>query len=33
VYSDTLEKVKLKFDAEGISIPYPQIDIHQDKAA
>jgi small conductance mechanosensitive channel len=33
VYSDTLEKVKLKFDAEGISIPYPQMDIHQDKAA
>ncbi len=33
VYFDTLEKVKLTFDAEGISIPYPQIDIHQDKAA
>ncbi len=33
VYSDIHEKVKLTFDAEGISIPYPQIDIHQDKAA
>jgi len=29
--------VKLAFDAEGISIPYPQMDVHQqlqqDKAA
>ncbi len=37
VYSDTQEKVKLAFDAEGISIPYPQMDVHQqlqqDKAA
>ena len=33
VYFDTHEKVKLAFDAEGISIPYPQMDIHQDKAA
>lgn len=33
VYFDTLEKVKLTFDAEGISIPYPQMDIHQDQAA
>jgi small conductance mechanosensitive channel len=33
VYSDTHEKIKLTFDAEGISIPYPQMDIHQDKAA
>jgi small conductance mechanosensitive channel len=33
VYFDTHEKVKLTFDAEGISIPYPQMDIHQDKAA
>jgi small conductance mechanosensitive channel len=33
VYFDTHEKVKLVFDAEGISIPYPQMDIHQDKAA
>jgi small conductance mechanosensitive channel len=28
VYFDTLEKVKLTFDAKNISIPYPQIDIH-----
>ncbi|GMR00947.1 MAG: mechanosensitive ion channel [Gammaproteobacteria bacterium] len=37
VYSDMHEKIKLAFDAEGISIPYPQMDIHQqrhqDKAA
>ena len=33
VYSDVHEKIKLTFDAEGISIPYPQMDIHQDKAA
>jgi len=33
VYADTHEKVKLAFDAEGISIPYPQMDIHHDKAA
>ena len=33
VYSDTHEKIKLTFDVEGISIPYPQMDIHQDKAA
>lgn len=31
VYFDTLEKVKLVFDEKGISIPYPQMDIHQDK--
>jgi len=28
VKCDLLEKVKLTFDDEGISIPYPQIDIH-----
>lgn len=28
---DTTEKVKLRFDAAGISIPYPQMDIHLDK--
>lgn len=28
---DTIEKVKLTFDEKGISIPYPQMDIHQDK--
>ncbi len=31
VYFDTLEKVKLTFDQKGISIPYPQLDVHQDK--
>jgi len=25
--------LKAKVDAEGISIPYPQMDVHQDKAA
>lgn len=30
VYFDTQEKVKLTFDAEGISIPYPQMEIHQE---
>ena len=33
VYFDTHEKVKLAFDAEGLSIPYPQMDVHQHKAA
>jgi len=28
VYWDLTEKVKLTFDAEGISIPYPQQDVH-----
>jgi small conductance mechanosensitive channel len=28
VYWDFTEKVKLTFDAEGISIPYPQQDVH-----
>ena len=31
VYFDTLEKVKLTFDAKNISIPYPQMDIHSQK--
>jgi small conductance mechanosensitive channel len=31
VYFDMLEKVKLTFDAKGISIPYPQMDVHTDK--
>lgn len=26
---DTIEKVKLTFDEKGISIPFPQMDIHQ----
>jgi small conductance mechanosensitive channel len=28
VYFDMMEKVKLTFDAEGISIPFPQQDVH-----
>ncbi len=28
---ETLEKVKLTFDEKGISIPYPQMDVHTDK--
>jgi len=31
VMSDVTEKVKLTFDAEGISIPYPQTDVHLHK--
>ncbi|MGM0446179.1 MAG: mechanosensitive ion channel family protein [Bacillota bacterium] len=31
VYYDMHEKVKLRFDEEGIGIPYPQMDIHMDK--
>ncbi len=30
---DTTEAVKLKFDEAGISIPYPQMDVHVDKPA
>ncbi|NJN25467.1 MAG: mechanosensitive ion channel [Cyclobacteriaceae bacterium] len=34
IYFDMQEKVKLTFDAEGISIPFPQRDVHiyQDKS-
>jgi small conductance mechanosensitive channel len=32
VYFDTLEKVKLVFDEKGISIPYPQMDVHTTQA-
>lgn len=32
VYFDFHENVKLTFDAEGISIPYPQMDVHQHAA-
>ncbi len=32
VYFDTHEKIKLAFDENGISIPYPQMDIHQHAA-
>jgi small conductance mechanosensitive channel len=28
VYYDTTEKVKKSFDAENISIPFPQRDVH-----
>ena len=31
VYFDMLETVKLTFDEKGISIPYPQMDIHMQK--
>ena len=31
VFADTHEKVKLAFDEAGISIPYPQMDVHLDK--
>ncbi len=31
VYFDMMEKVKLTFDEKGISIPYPQMDIHLNK--
>jgi len=32
VYFDLNEKIKLSFDENGISIPYPQMDIHMDKS-
>lgn len=32
VKCDTTEKVKLAFDANNISIPYPQMDVHMNKA-
>lgn len=32
VYFDTHEKIKLAFDENGISIPYPQMDVHQHAA-
>jgi len=28
VFFDTQEKVKLEFDNQGISIPFPQRDVH-----
>ena len=33
VYWDLTEKVKMTFDAEGISIPFPQRDVHLFKAS
>jgi len=33
VYWDFTEKVKLTFDAEGITIPYPQQDVHMHQVA
>lgn len=33
VYWDLTEQVKLRFDKEGISIPYPQRDVHMQQAA
>ena len=31
VYYGMQETVKLRFDEEGIGIPYPQMDVHMDK--
>ena len=31
VFFDTNEKIKKTFDAENISIPYPQLDVHMNK--
>ena len=31
VYFEQIEKVKLTFDEKGISIPFPQMDIHMEK--
>lgn len=31
VYFEQVEKVKLTFDEKGISIPFPQMDVHHDK--
>jgi len=32
VYFDMMELVKKRFDAENISMPYPQLDVHIDSA-
>jgi small conductance mechanosensitive channel len=31
VRADVIEQIKLAFDEQGISIPYPQMDVHHDK--
>ena len=33
VYFDFTERIKIRFDEVGIEIPFPQMDIHTDKAA
>ncbi len=33
VYSEVTEQIKLRFDAAGISIPYPQQDVHMHNVA
>ena len=33
VKSDLLEAIKIRFDEHGIGIPYPQVDVHIDKAS
>ncbi len=33
VKGDITERIKLQFDQEGISIPFPQMDVHMDNAA
>lgn len=33
VFWDTTEAVKLKFDEAGITIPYPQMDVHVDRSS
>ncbi len=33
VYSEVTEQIKLRFDAAGISIPYPQQDVHMHQVA
>ena len=31
LYWDMMEKVKLRFDEEGIEIPFPQVSVHMEK--
>jgi small conductance mechanosensitive channel len=33
VFFDLNERIKTRFDEVGIEIPFPQMDIHSDKAA